>query len=112
MKFFYNKLVRDKIIENIKRKGHTCEYRKLNDEEYSKELDKKLLEEANEVIEAHSAEELGDLMEVIETIMKEHNISFEEVKQAMQKKRNSNGAFNDRIFLISVDEKDKWAHKE
>ena len=39
--------------------------------------------------------------------MKEHNISFEEVKQAMQEKRNSNGAFDDRIFLISVDEKDK-----
>ena len=107
MKFYYNKLVRDKIIENIKIKGHICEYRKLNDEEYRQELDKKLLEEAKEVIEAHSVEELGDLMEVIETIMKEYKISFEEVKQAMQKKRNSNGAFNDRIFLISVDEKDK-----
>ena len=107
MKFYYNKLVRDNIIGNIERKGHICEYRKLSNEEYSQELDKKLLEEAKEVIEAHSAEELGDLMEVIETIMKEHKISFEEVKQAMQKKRNSNGAFNDRIFLISVDEKDK-----
>ncbi len=32
-------------------------------------------------------------------------ISFEEVKQAMQKKKDSNGAFDNRIFLISVDEK-------
>ena len=39
--------------------------------------------------------------------LKEHNISFEEVKQAMQKKKDSNGAFDNRIFLISVDEKDK-----
>ena len=39
--------------------------------------------------------------------MKEHNISFEEVKKAMQKKKDSNGAFDNRIFLISVDEKDK-----
>lgn len=107
MIFYYNKLVRDNIIGNIERKGHTCEYRKLSDEEYRQELDKKLLEESKEVIEAHSAEELGDLIEVIQTIMKEHNISFEEVKQAMQKKKDLNGAFDNRIFLISVDEKDK-----
>ena len=107
MKFFYNKLVRDKVIENIKKKGHKFEYRKLNEDEYKKELDKKLLEEASEVIEAHSAEEIDDLMEVIETIMQENNISFEEVKQAMQKKRETNGIFKDRLFLISVDEKDK-----
>ena len=107
MKFFYNKLVRDKVIENIKKKGHKCEYKKLSEDEYKKELDKKLLEEASEVIGAHSAEELGDLIEVIQTIMKEHNISFEEVKQAMQKKKDSNGALDERLFLISVDEKDK-----
>ena len=107
MIFYYNKLVRDKIIENIERKGHKCEYKKLSKDEYKKELDKKLLEEANEVIEVHNAEEISDLMEVIETIMQENNISFEEVKQAMQKKRETNGIFKDRLFLISVDEKDK-----
>ncbi len=107
MIFYYNKLVRDKIIENIKRKGYICEYRILNDEEYKKELDKKLLEEASEVIEAHSAEEIGDLMKVIQTIMREYNISFDQVKLAMELKDNKNGAFNDRLFLISVDEKDK-----
>ena len=107
MKFYYNKLVRDKIIENIKRKGHICEYRKLSDEEYRQKLDKKLLEKASEVIEAHTAEEIGDLMEVIETIMRENNISFEELKQVMQKKREEKGGFNDKLFLISVDEKDK-----
>ena len=107
MKFYYNKLVRDKIIENIKRKGHKCEYRKLSEDEYKKELDKKLLEEANEVIEAHSAEEIGDLMRVIQTIMREYNISFDQVKLEMELKDNKNGVFDDRLFLISVDEKDK-----
>ncbi len=43
MKFYYNKLVRDNIIGNIERKGHICEYRKLSNEEYRQELDKKLL---------------------------------------------------------------------
>ena len=39
--------------------------------------------------------------------MREYNISFDQVKLAMELKDNKNGAFNDRLFLISVDEKDK-----
>lgn len=111
MIYHYNKLVRDKIIENIKRKGHQCQYRELNEEEFLKELDKKLLEEAKEVIEAHSAEEIGDLLEVITTIMREYNISYEEVQMTMQQKKDRNGAFSNRIYLISVEEKDKESKK-
>ena len=87
MKYYYNKLVRDKIVENIKNKGSKCEFKILNKEEYKVELDKKLLEEANEVIESHSAEEIGDLLEVILAIMKEYNISEEEIKMKMEKKK-------------------------
>ena len=104
MIYYYNKLVRDKIVENIKNKGHKCEYRTLDNDEYIKELDKKLLEEANEVAESHSAEEIGDLLEVIKAIMKEHNISKEDIEQAMDKKRIKNGAFEDKKYLISVEE--------
>ena len=108
MIFHYNKLVRDKIIENIKRKGHDCKYRELGKEEYKKELDNKLLEEAQEVIEAHSAEEIGDLMEVLQAIMREHQISYEEVQRAMKQKRTKNGAFDSRLFLISNGRNDRY----
>ena len=47
MKYYYNKLVRDKIVENINNKGHKCDYKILSNEKYIRELDKKLLEEAN-----------------------------------------------------------------
>ena len=107
MIYNYNKLVRDKIIENIERKGHSCKYRKLTSKEFERELDNKLLEEAKEVIEEHSAEEIGDLLEVIKSIMKEYQISYEEVKNVMEQKRKKNGAFDKRLFLISVEEKDK-----
>lgn len=107
MKYFYNKLVRDKVIDNIKGKGHKCEYRKLEKEEYHKELDKKLIEEANEVIESHTAEEIGDLMQVVKTMMREYNISYEEVKSEMEQKEIKNGAFDEMLFLISVEENDK-----
>ena len=104
MKYNYNKLVRDKIVENISDKGYKSEFRRLNDEEYKLELDRKLLEEVNEVIEVHSAEEIGDLLEVILNIMREHNISEEEVNNKMKEKRKDKGAFDNRIYLISVEE--------
>ena len=72
MKYIYNKLVRDKIPENINSmEGRNCNYKILNDKEYLEELDKKIFEEAHEFIEEHSVEELADLMEVIFAIMKE-----------------------------------------
>ena len=104
MKYYYNKLVRDKIVENINNKGSKSEFKILNKEEYKVELDKKLVEEVNEVIEDHSAEEIGDLLEVILAVMKEYNISEEEIKMQMEKKRKSKGAFDNKIYLISVEE--------
>ena len=104
MKYYYNKLVRDKIVQNINNKGCRSEFKILNEEEYKSQLDKKLLEEVNEVIESHSAEEIGDLLEVVQTIMREYNISENEVKIQMEQKRKDKGAFEDKIYLISVEE--------
>lgn len=106
MIYQYNKLVRDKIIQNIEKKGHQCLYRQLEQEEFLEELDKKLLEEANEVIEGHNAEEIGDLLEVVTTVMKEYGISYEDVRMQMERKQEKNGAFQEKMYLISVEEKE------
>lgn len=52
MEKVYNKLVRDNIPEIIMNDGEYPVIRVLNDEEYKKELERKLLEEYKEVIEA------------------------------------------------------------
>ena len=105
MKYIYNKLVRDKIPENINSmEGRNCNYKILNDKEYLEELDKKIFEEAHEFIEEHSVEELADLMEVIFAIMKDRNISMEDVENARQIKNSKKGAFNDKIYLIDVEQ--------
>lgn len=105
MIYTYNKLVRDKIPEEINNvKGRKANYRVLNDNEYLQELDKKLFEEAHEFIEEHSVEELADLMEVIETIMKQKNILHKDVKTARELKNKKKGSFKDKVYLINVEQ--------
>ena len=96
MKYVYNKLVRDKIPEEInKMKDRKSNYKILNDDEYLQELDKKLFEEAHEFIEEHSVEELADLMEVISAIIKLRKISL---------KNNKKGKFENKVYLIDVEQ--------
>ena len=89
MRYIYNKLVRDKIPHQINNEqGRKANYKILSDEQYIQELDKKLFEEAHEFIEEYSVEELGDLMEVIFTIMEIKNISIQQVEETRKIKEN------------------------
>ena len=105
MRYTYNKLVRDKIPDEInKMEGRKANYRILDDDEYLQELDRKLFEEAHEFVEEHSVEELADLMEVIFAIMKTKNISIDDVKDARKIKNNKKGKFKDKVYLIDVEQ--------
>ncbi len=113
VRYNYNKLVRDRIPEEINNeKGRKCKYRVLNDEEYLKELNKKVLEEANEFVEENSIEELGDLMEVINAIMILKGYNNEQIIKSMETKRNKKGAFKCKIFLEYVDEEKRNLEEE
>ena len=112
-RYTYNKLVRDKIPENIDSEpGRKSKYRILNDNEYLTELNKKVLEEANEFIEENSIEELGDLMEVINAIMKLKGYKMEEVYKIMKAKEEKKGAFENKIYLEYVDEEKRNLEEE
>lgn len=105
MKYAYNKLVRDKIPEAIERtEGRTANYKILNNKEYLQELDRKLFEEAHEFVEEHSVEELADLIEVISAIMNARGLSLEEVEIARKAKSDKKGKFDDKIYLIDVEQ--------
>ncbi len=113
VRYNYNKLVRDRIPEEINNeKGRKCKYRVLNDEEYLKELNKKVLEEANEFVEENSIEELGDLMEVINAIMILKGYNNEQIIKLMETKRNKKGDFKCKIFLEYVDEEKRNLEEE
>lgn len=104
MIYKYNKLVRDKIQQNIEALGKRCDYYVLNEEEYKKELDKKLLEEANEFIADHSTEEMADLIEVVESIKKSHNLKNEEIEKVRLEKKAKKGGFEEKLYLVEVEE--------
>ncbi len=101
----YNKLVRDKIPEIIKNNNETPITRILSDEEYKVELEKKLLEEYQEVLEASGndrLEELADMLEVMIALASLDDATLEDIIKIADKKRNKRGGFKEKIFLESV----------
>lgn len=58
----YNKLVRDKIPEIIEAEDKEVYTKKLEEYEYIKELNKKIVEEMNEYLEDNNVEELADIV--------------------------------------------------
>lgn len=99
MEKVYNKLVRDKIPEIIKNDNCKPITKVLNDEEYIKELNKKLKEETNEYLNDNNVEELADIVEVIYAILDSKNVSIEKFETIRKLKVEKRGAFKNKIFL-------------
>ena len=109
MERVYNKLVRDNIPNIIKEKGETPITRILDDDTYKIELEKKLYEEYNEVLEAsgdNRVEELADMLEIIRALAKLENKSLQDVIDIADNKNIKRGAFEKKIFLEKVLEED------
>ena len=101
----YNKLVRDKIPEIIKNNGaKSVNIKILDDESYLQALNTKLQEELNEYLESGTIEELADLEEVLRAILDAKKTSYEDFEKIRLSKVYKRGAFNDKVFLESVDE--------
>ena len=108
MKKIYNKLVRDNIPEIIKKNGGIPTTRILDDKEYKKELENKLLEEYKEVLgtdnKTDRLEELADMLELISALAKVEDSSLEDVIEIAKIKANKRGGFDKKIYLESVEE--------
>lgn len=104
---YYDKLVRDKIPEIINASGKKCVCRNASNNERLGFIAKKILEEAHELVNAHNEkeilEELADLTEVIRTLMKELDISCENLTDAQIEKNNNKGGFENFVILEKVE---------
>lgn len=100
MKKQINKLVRDHIPSLCK----NPETKILNDADYAAALKLKLTEEVGEYLRDSTIEELADIIEVVEALAENQGSSFNEVMEFKHRKQSRNGAFKDKIFLISADD--------
>ncbi|WP_100333589.1 nucleoside triphosphate pyrophosphohydrolase [Bacillus alkalisoli] len=105
---FYNKLVRDKIPNIIESTGKKFTTTILSDDEYIKELKKKSYEELEEYMATENnqeaKEELADLLEIIHTLANYHGSSIEEIEQIRKEKAQKSGRFQEKIFLVEVED--------
>ena len=95
----YNKLVRDKIPEIIRKKGGKAVTHLAGGKEYWKKLKDKLLEEVKEFFKNETTEEFADILEVIEAIRIFKKFDSKKVLALKRKKLRERGGFRKRIIL-------------
>lgn len=103
----YHKLVRDRIPEIIQSSGKTCVYETLDDGDdgdYLRLLDEKLNEELAEYQESKALEELADLLEVIQAVVKARGWALEKLERVRADKAAQRGGFEKKILLKEVKE--------
>ncbi|MFA9458774.1 phosphoribosyl-ATP pyrophosphohydrolase [Halalkalibacter sp. AB-rgal2] len=104
----YNKLVRDRIPDTIEKSRKRFRAMTLDESTYEKELKVKLKEETDELLKAklreEQVEEMADLLEVVYALGKLEGIEPGEIEHVRKKKRTERGGFEERIFLIDVEE--------
>ena len=105
-KKYYNKLVRDLIPEIIAADGRQCATEIMNDEEFRQALLVKLVEEAEEVVDAEHGDmvkEIADLYEVIDALLIAFDLNKETIFATQKKRYEEHGGFEKRIKLLWTD---------
>lgn len=102
----YPKLVRDRIPEIIREAdGREVPTRILDDAEFEEALRKKAIEEATELAEVdsdtHLLEEVADVEEIIDELLRLRGLTREQVRTIQEEKRQKRGGFGQRILMLS-----------
>ena len=98
----YNKLVRDKIPEIVKKKGEVPITHIASDNEYWEKLKEKLKEEIDEFMKEGNENELVDILEVVYAISDYKKIDKKQLKLLRKKKAEERGGFKDKIILDEI----------
>ncbi len=98
----YNKLIRDRMPEIMKKQGKSVKTHVASDSEYLQKLKAKLIEEAAEYSRDENTEELADVLEVLYALMELKGVTKGEVESMRSKKAGERGTFKDRLVLEEV----------
>lgn len=112
-KFIFNKLVRDKIVDQQIASGADPEYYKLDPTEHAEALVAKILEEAQEIPVSDRAEaikEIADVQQALDDLKTVLGLDSQDIANAQAVKNERAGAFAEGLFVesVTVDEGDKW----
>lgn len=102
-KYFHNKLIRDKIPQFIEANGEPYEVKVMEEEEFEKELKRKLVEEAKELTTTENDDlvnEMADVLELLKSIANYYKIDFKLVEEKQVKKKEERGGFEKKLFLV------------
>ena len=107
IKFHFNKLVRDLAPEGFNSDNIELKYEVITGDKLILHLKKKLLEEAKEVLNASSKQqlidEIADIYEVLESLCNENYITQDEVHQQRREKSIQRGGFKLGIFAHHIE---------
>jgi len=102
-KIHYNKLIRDRVPSNMKKKGVQFRVTTLTTEKTKRELLRKVGEEASAlpVVRDRSEliSELGDVLDVIDEIVRVNKISHSDLQSARGLAMKKKGGFRKRYYL-------------
>ena len=113
-KFRFDKLVRDKIVDQITEAGNKPKWKVLDDLEYISELKKKIIEESSELANTSNnselVEELADVQELIDYLIKTLDVDKSELYKYQTKKIEKAGAFDKKLFVeyVETDHDSEW----
>lgn len=99
----FNKLVRDKIPDDIRQHGEIVQVYELRGDALITALKRKVVEEAYEVLSAATvdsmAEELADLTEVMEALVQALHLTEKDISERQVAKRHKRGGFSKGLML-------------
>lgn len=110
VKFYCNKLGRDRGKESFAKQGITAHYRSLVGQEWCEQIKRKLDEETQEVLQARSKaeviEELADVLEAIDGLCTAYEIDKQELLRVKAEKLEKRGGFQEGFFIEYVEMED------
>ncbi len=97
------KLVRDRIPDLIRQSGIQPRVRTASQEEMDSLLCAKVVEEAEELLRTGQTEEIVDLMEVIDRLLRHRGISRQTLERLRRDKVSARGGFEMGWVLMEED---------
>ena len=97
------KLVRDRIPEIIRNRGEVPRVRVAEQHEMDGLIRRKVVEESQELLQSSSDEEIADILEALEALLKHRGIDWSAIEEIRARKRNERGGFEQR-FVLEMDD--------